>query len=39
MIGAMCPAVADSSELNNQQKRARLMQLSRIVLEDISGHR
>nr|WP_294501387.1 cytochrome c [uncultured Rhodopila sp.] len=39
MIAAMCPAVANSSGLSNQEKRARLMQLSRIVLEDIPGHR
>jgi mono/diheme cytochrome c family protein len=39
MIAAVCPAVANAAGLSNQQKRARMMQLSRIVLDDITAHR
>jgi hypothetical protein len=39
MIAGVCPAVANAAGLSNQQKRARMMQLSRIVLDDVTAHR
>jgi mono/diheme cytochrome c family protein len=39
MIAAVCPAVANAAGLSNQQKRSRMTQLSRIVMDDITAHR